>query len=130
MQRETEITIDLALALSTVEVGCLIITRVAGEASIHHLGGPQGFIRILNPTTLAFAEGDKDCQMASDLNKDDRALLLLEDCNGQRNIKIWGRAVITDARDLAIHLASPGGRVVLMSVDAWSFIPLTGVMPA
>lgn len=100
-----------------------------GWPYLQHRGGPIGFLRVLSPSSLAFADYEGNHQMitAGNLAADPRVSLFLMDYPNQRRLKILGRARIEDARarpDLLAQLgpADPEAaveRVVL--VDVLSF---------
>jgi len=72
----------------------------AGWPYVQHRGGKQGFLRILNPTQLAFADYKGNQQMLStgNLAANDRVALLLMDYPQRTRLKILGHARVEDAR--------------------------------
>jgi predicted pyridoxine 5'-phosphate oxidase superfamily flavin-nucleotide-binding protein len=88
-----------------------------GWPYVQHRGGPPGFLRVLGPTTLAFADYEGNHQMVStgNLAGDDRVCLFLMDYAHQRRLKLLGHARIVDARQapdaLAELAAAPAARV-------------------
>ena len=64
-------------------------------------GGPPGFLRLLGPTTLAFADYEGNHQMVStgNLAGDDRVALFLMDYPHRRRLKLLGHARAVDARE-------------------------------
>src|SRR5262245_6103024 len=72
----------------------------AGWPYIQHRGGPVGFLRTLNPQTLAFADYKGNRQMLStgNLAANDRVALFLMDYPQRTRLKILGHARVEDAR--------------------------------
>jgi uncharacterized protein len=80
-----------------------------GWPYIQHRGGPAGFLRVLNPGTLAFADYQGNRQLISTGNVlvNDRVSLFLMDYRQRQRLKILGHARITDAGDVdeeTVHL--------------------------
>ena len=88
-----------------------------GWPYVQHRGGPPGFLCVLGPTTLAFADYEGNHQMVStgNLADDDRVCLFLMDYPHRRRLKVLGRARVVDARErpelVAQLAASPQARV-------------------
>lgn len=70
-----------------------------GWPYVQHRGGPAGFLRVLGPNLIGFADyaGNRQYISVGNLAGDDRVSLFLMDYPGQRRLKIWGRARIIDA---------------------------------
>jgi predicted pyridoxine 5'-phosphate oxidase superfamily flavin-nucleotide-binding protein len=84
-----------------------------GWPYIQHRGGPRGFLRLLNPSTLVFADyqGNRQLLSTGNLTMNDRVSLFLMDYPNRTRLKILGHAKVEDARshpDLATQLANPG----------------------
>ena len=73
----------------------------SGWPYVQHRGGPPGFLRLLGPTTLAFADYEGNHQMVStgNLAADDRVALFLMDYPHRRRLKLLGHARAVDARE-------------------------------
>lgn len=72
-----------------------------GWPYIQHRGGPKGFLKVLDPQTLGFADyrGNRQYVSVGNLAGDDRvALILMDYVNGQR-LKLFGRATTVDATE-------------------------------
>ncbi|MGE0004102.1 MAG: pyridoxamine 5'-phosphate oxidase family protein [Parvibaculaceae bacterium] len=123
----TEITDDLAQFLSHVDTAFLATANVSGQPYAQHRGGPKGFIRIVGPGTLGFADykGNRQYVTTGNLAENDRAFLFLMDYAHRRRVKIWGRARIVADDDTLIARLMPEGyearpeQVVLFEVAAW-----------
>ena len=84
----------------------------SGWPYIQHRGGPLGFLRVVSPTQLAFADYKGNRQMLStgNLAANDRVALFLMDYPRRERLKILGHARIEDARqhpELVAQLAEP-----------------------
>jgi len=85
----------------------------SGWPYIQHRGGPRGFLQMLDPQTLAFADYGGNRQMLStgNLATNDRVTLFLMDYPRRERLKILGHARVLDARehpDLAQRVHPPG----------------------
>jgi predicted pyridoxine 5'-phosphate oxidase superfamily flavin-nucleotide-binding protein len=100
-----------------------------GWPYLQHRGGKPGFLRVIGPTVLAFADYKGNRQMLStgNLAANDRVALFLMDYPRRERLKILGHARVEDARvhpELVAQLAEPEvHRVVerLFFVDVVSF---------
>ncbi|MCB9742920.1 MAG: pyridoxamine 5'-phosphate oxidase family protein [Alphaproteobacteria bacterium] len=99
-----------------------------GQPYVQHRGGPPGFLSVLDPRTLAFADyaGNRQYISVGNLSENDRVMLLLMDLPARRRLKIWGRAELVEGEAppaLAPALqASAGARVerlLLIHVETW-----------
>jgi predicted pyridoxine 5'-phosphate oxidase superfamily flavin-nucleotide-binding protein len=83
-----------------------------GWPYIQHRGGPQGFLRVVNETTLAFADykGNRQLLTTGNVSVNDRVSLFLMDYPNRARLKILGHACVEDARahpELVAQLADP-----------------------
>jgi predicted pyridoxine 5'-phosphate oxidase superfamily flavin-nucleotide-binding protein len=98
-----------------------------GWPHVQHRGGPRGFIKVLAPDELAFADygGNRQYITAGNLAENDRMFLLLMDYAERTRLKIWGRGeVIDDDQELLARVSDPdyparAERVIHMRVEAW-----------
>ncbi len=86
-----------------------------GWPYIQHRGGRHGFLRVVSPTALAFADYKGNRQMLStgNLAKTDRVSLFLMDYPQRTRLKILGHARVEDAREhpeLVAQFADPADR--------------------
>lgn len=84
----------------------------SGWPYIQHRGGPKGFLRVVNETTLAFADykGNRQLVTTGNLSVNDRVSLFLMDYRNRARLKILGHARVEDARahpELVARLADP-----------------------
>lgn len=123
----TEVDAELA-AFIAAQTSCFLGTASAGgQPYIQHRGGPPGFLRVLDPTTLAFADyrGNRQYITTGNLGENPRVQLFLIDYARRQRVKIWGEArVIEDDAALIASLLPPGAesraeQAIVISVAAW-----------
>ena len=83
-----------------------------GWPYLQHRGGEVGFLRVLSPTQLAFADykGNRQLVSVGNLAVTDRVMLFLMDYPQRTRLKIMGHARLEDARkhpELIAQLAEP-----------------------
>lgn len=101
----------------------------SGWPYIQHRGGPTGFLRVINETTLAFADykGNRQLLSTGNVSVNDRVSLFLMDYKNHERLKILGHARIEDARvhpGLVAQVADPKMRASverLVFIDVVSF---------
>jgi predicted pyridoxine 5'-phosphate oxidase superfamily flavin-nucleotide-binding protein len=101
----------------------------SGWPYLQHRGGSAGFLRALDPKTLAFADYQGNHQLISvgSLGVNDRVSLFLMDYPNRVRLKVLGRARVEDAKlrpDLVARVAGdvPPARVErLIFIDVVSF---------
>ncbi len=76
-------------------------TGATGWPYVQHRGGPKGFLKILDPHTIAFADfrGNKQYISTGNLMTDDRVALILVDYPRQARLKILGHVKILEGAD-------------------------------
>ena len=84
----------------------------SGWPYIQHRGGPRGFLRVMSPTQLAFADyrGNRQMLSTGNLAANHRVALYHMDDPRRERLKILGHARIEDARqhpELVAQLAEP-----------------------
>ena len=90
-------------------------------------GRSEGFIRLVDDTTLGFADfaGNRQYVTTGNLAENDRAFLFLMDYAHRRRIKLWGRARVVDDDPALIAQLMPEGyrarpeQAILFRVEAW-----------
>ena len=86
--------------------------NVNGWPYIQHRGGPIGFLKVLNPKTLAFADykGNRQLLSTGNLSDNDRVALFLMDYTNRTRLKILGHARVVNSRthpELLAQVADP-----------------------
>jgi predicted pyridoxine 5'-phosphate oxidase superfamily flavin-nucleotide-binding protein len=105
----------------------LATASAAGQPYVQHRGGPPGFLRVLDPRTLAFADfkGNRQYISLGNLAENPRVHLFLIDYAKRRRVKIWGEArVVEDDPGLVARLTPEGyearpERAIVIRVTAW-----------
>jgi uncharacterized protein len=98
-----------------------------GQPYVQHRGGPPGFLQVMGPRTLRFADfrGNRQYISQGNLAENPRAFLFLIDYATRTRVKIWGRArVVEDDPDLVARLMPEGyaarpEQAVVFEVEAW-----------
>lgn len=121
--------IDAALAefIAGMRSFYLATASKEGQPYVQHRGGPPGVLRVVDETTLAFADfaGNRQYITTGNLAENPRAMLFLMDYQHRRRVKIWGKArVIEDDPELIARLFPDGYRArpeaaILFTVEAW-----------
>jgi predicted pyridoxine 5'-phosphate oxidase superfamily flavin-nucleotide-binding protein len=104
----------------------------SGWPYIQHRGGSKGFLHVLDPQTIAFADlrGNKQYISRGNLQHDDRVALFLMDYPSQARLKILGRARITEGDAEAAKAletlrvpgeTTPAERTVIIHVEAYDW---------
>lgn len=121
------ITPDLA-AIVTAQTSVFLATAGAdGQPYIQHRGGPAGFLRVLDDTTIGFADfaGNRQYITLGNLTENPKAHLFLIDYARRRRVKIWGTARVVEGDAELVARLMPEGyrarpeRALLFTVAAW-----------
>jgi len=123
----TTVSPDLAAFIASVRSFYLATASKDGQPYIQHRGGPSGFLRVLDPKTLAFADfsGNRQYITTGNLAENPRAFIFLMDYANRRRVKLWGTArVVEDNPDLLRSLTIEGYRgrpeqVIVFTLEAW-----------
>ncbi len=96
-----------------------------GWPYVQFRGGPIGFLKVLGPQTLGYADfsGNKQYISRGNLDGNDRIALILMDYANQRRLKILGRVEFTEGEAAAASLypdnaEAPAERAVIIKVEA------------
>ncbi len=102
-----------------------------GWPYVQYRGGPEGFLTIIDSSTLGFADfrGNRQYITTGNVQANDRVSLFLMDYAHRRRLKIYGHMQIIDANDdpaLAKRLTMPDyparvERLVLITVEAFDW---------
>jgi predicted pyridoxine 5'-phosphate oxidase superfamily flavin-nucleotide-binding protein len=122
----TDIDENLAEFLESADTAYLATANAAGQPYAQHRGGPKGFIRVLGPKLIGWADygGNRQYISTGNLAENDRAFLFLMDYAQRRRIKLWGRARVSGDPALLAELLPAGYRAqgeqaVLFEIEAW-----------
>lgn len=124
---ETEITEDLADFIGQQVSFYIATSNAENQPYIQHRGGPKGFLRVLDPTTLAFADfrGNRQYISMGNLAENPKVHLFLMDYANRSRVKIWGTCtVVEDDPALLAELTLPDydarvERAFVIRVSAW-----------
>ena len=74
-----------------------------GWPYVQHRGGPVGFLRVMGPDCLAYADfrGNKQMISVGNTHTNDRVSIILVDYPNRRRLKILGHLRVEDAGDVA-----------------------------
>ena len=102
-----------------------------GWPYVQHRGGPKGFLKVIDGSTIAFADfrGNKQYISTGNLMKDNRVALIMVDYPGQARLKILGHAEIFEGaqgREWIERVRQPGykvsiERVFVVRIDAFDW---------
>lgn len=72
-----------------------------GWPYVQHRGGSAGFLKVLGPATIGFADlrGNRQYLSVGNLGHDDRVALILVDYPNRRRLKLLGHARVVDPAD-------------------------------
>jgi uncharacterized protein len=124
---DTKIDAVLAKFIAGMRSFYLATASKDGQPYVQHRGGPSGFLRVIDESTLAFADfaGNRQYITTGNLAENPRAMLFLMDYQHRRRVKIWGQArVIENDPELMARLFPDGYRArpeaaILFTVEAW-----------
>jgi uncharacterized protein len=123
----TTVTPDLANFLAEVRSVYLATASAGGQPYVQHRGGPPGFIRVLDETTLAFADfsGNRQYISLGNLSENPQAQLFIMDYTNRRRVKIWGTAHVVEDDDVLMRQLTPENyrakpeRALIFRITAW-----------
>ena len=123
----TTITPDLALFIAAQTSVFLGTANAAGQPYIQHRGGPPGFLRVIDPQTLAFADfsGNQQYVSVGHMAANPKAFLFLMDYERRQRVKIYGTAHVSNDPGLLRATAVDGydadvERVIVFDVGGWT----------
>lgn len=123
----TTISEDLEGFLADLDMFYLGTASADGRPYIQYRGGPPGFLKVLDETTLAFADfgGNRQYITLGNLSENPKAFLFLMDYANQRRVKLWGSARAVEGDDRLLERLSdpnyPGQveRAIVFALEAW-----------
>jgi uncharacterized protein len=123
----TRITPDLADFIAQQRSVFLGTANAQGQPYIQHRGGPPGFLKVLDETTIGIADfrGNRQYITLGNLLENPRAFLFLIDFRSRRRIKLWGEARVVEDDAFVAKLMLPDYRAhpeqaILFTVSAWN----------
>jgi uncharacterized protein len=123
----TEIDENLAAFLAQTNSFYFSTASADGQPYIQHRGGPKGFIKVLDKTTLGFADykGNRQYISQGNLSENPKAHIFLMDYAHRRRVKIWGEARIVEDDPALLQSLMPKDykarpeQAILFKVSAW-----------
>jgi predicted pyridoxine 5'-phosphate oxidase superfamily flavin-nucleotide-binding protein len=96
----------------------------SGWPYIQHRGGPQGFLRVIDEGTLAFADykGNRQLLTTGNVSANDRVALFLMDYKNRERLKILGHARVEEASAHPELVAQLADTKMRQSVERLVFI--------
>ena len=124
---ETSITPDLAHFIEGQISVFLGTASKDGQPYIQHRGGPPGFLKVLDESTIGFADftGNRQYISQGNLSDNPKAILFLIDYGARQRVKIWGTARVVEGDAELIAKLMPEGykarpeQAILFTVTAW-----------
>ena len=123
----TEVDEKLAASWRRPTASYLATANAEGQPYIQHRGGPKGFVKVLDKTTLAFADysGNRQFITQGNLSENPKAHIFVMDYAHRRRVKIWGEARVVDDDPALTRSLMPQGykarpeQVILFKIAAW-----------
>jgi predicted pyridoxine 5'-phosphate oxidase superfamily flavin-nucleotide-binding protein len=124
---ETRITPALASFIGDQRSVFLATANREGQPYIQHRGGPPGFLRVLDESTLGFVDfvGNRQYITTGNLADNPQAHLFLIDYSRRKRVKIWGEARVVEGDSDLVGKLMPEAykarpeQVILFTVHAW-----------
>ena len=124
---QTRVTPELSEFLSGLDMFYFGTANAEGQPYIQHRGGPPGFLKVIDDTTLGFADfaGNRQYITLGNLSENPKAFIFLMDYANRQRVKLWGEArVVEDDPVLLEHLRDPAypgkvERAILFKIEAW-----------
>jgi uncharacterized protein len=121
------LTASIGAFIGRIDSFYLGTADATGQPYIQHRGGPPGFLRVIDPHTLAFADfsGNRQYVTVGHLATNPRAFLFLMDYERQQRVKIFGTARVTHEATL-LRVAAVDGydadieRAIVFDVRGWT----------
>jgi len=125
---QTRITPDLGSFIEAQTSVFLATANPTGQPYVQHRGGPPGFLRVIDDSTIGFVDyaGNRQYITLGNLADNAKAFLFLIDYTHRQRVKLWGTARVVEATpDLIAKLMPEGYRaraeqVILFTVSAWN----------
>ena len=122
-------TITPALSAFIAEQNSIYLgtANAAGQPYIQHRGGPPGFLRVVDESTLAFVDfkGNRQYITQGNVTENAKAFVFLMDYARRRRIKLWGTAWFVEGDAELVKSLMPDGyrahpeQVFMFSLSAW-----------
>ncbi|TAI60954.1 pyridoxamine 5'-phosphate oxidase family protein [Bradyrhizobium sp. Leo170] len=123
----TAIDENLAAFLANANSFYFATASADGQPYIQHRGGPKGFIKILDASTIAFADfsGNRQYITQGNLSENPKAYIFVMDYAHRRRVKLWGEARVVDDDPALTQSLMPkdyrarAEQVILFKISTW-----------
>jgi predicted pyridoxine 5'-phosphate oxidase superfamily flavin-nucleotide-binding protein len=123
----TEIDENLAAFLGETNSLFFATASADGQPYIQHRGGPKGFVKVLDKSTLAFADysGNRQYITQGNLSENPKAHIFVMDYAHRHRVKIWGEARVVNDDPALLESLMPKGykarpeQVIVFKISAW-----------
>jgi len=122
-------TVDERLRAFLARIDSFFIATATadGQPYIQHRGGPKGFLKVLSPSTLGFADfsGNRQYITVGRLAENPAVCLFVMDYERRARVKLWGRAAVVEGDPVLLgRVADPAyvariERAILIEIDVW-----------
>ena len=124
---KTRVTEQLSSFIAERDMFYLGTANAKGQPYIQYRGGPQGFLKVLDDRTLAFADfaGNQQYITIGNLAENAQAFIFLMDYANRKRMKLWGRArVVENDHSLLEKLQDEQyparvERAIVFEIEAW-----------
>lgn len=124
---QIQVTPDMADFLSKLDMFYLGTATAEGQPYVQYRGGPAGFLKTIDRSTLAFADfgGNQQYLSVGNLSENSKAFLFLMDYENRRRVKVWGCVRVVEGDDrLNAKLSDPSypaaaERTIVFEIQAW-----------
>jgi len=122
-----KVTPELAAFIAEQDTVFLATATAEGAPYIQHRGGPKGFIKVIDESTIGFADyrGNRQYITLANLSENERAFLFMLDPGRKQRIKLWGRARVVEGDPALVEKLFDKGykarpeRAILFTIEAW-----------
>jgi predicted pyridoxine 5'-phosphate oxidase superfamily flavin-nucleotide-binding protein len=123
----THVTPELTEFIAGLDMFYLGTASADGQPYIQHKGGSPGLLKVIDDTTLGFADfaGNRQYITLGNLAENPKAFIFLMDYATCQRVKLWGEArVVEDDPQLLERLRDPAypgkvERAILFKIEAW-----------
>ena len=123
----TRVTPELADFIAAQRSFYLATANPDGQPYIQHRGGPPGFLRVLDDSTLGFADfaGNRQYITLGNLRDNPKVHLFLMDYENRQRVKLWGQARVIEhdaallARLVTGSYQARAQRAIVITLTAW-----------
>jgi predicted pyridoxine 5'-phosphate oxidase superfamily flavin-nucleotide-binding protein len=94
-----------------------------GWPYVQHRGGPAGFVKVIGPRRISFADypGNRQYISVGNLATDDRVSLFFMDYVARRRLKLIGHAHVADVDAALTEAHEPAERVIVVNIVGYDW---------